>query len=110
MWDGKLYQFCYLPFDLASAPRIFTKILKPPLSVLRDMGHQSSAYIGDIWMISKIYKETLTNVSNTSVLFEKLGFTINYKKSSMTPNTKIEHLGFINDSEKMTVSLLLQKK
>ena len=27
----------------------------------------------------------------------------------MTPNTKIEHLGFINDSEKMTVSLTPEK-
>ena len=55
MWDGKLYQF-----GLASAPRIFTKVLKPPLSILRDMGHQSSACIDDIWMVSKTYKETLT--------------------------------------------------
>ena len=41
--DEKLYQFCYLPFGLASAPRIFTKIIKPALSILRDMRHQSSA-------------------------------------------------------------------
>ena len=60
-------------------------------------------------MVSKTYKEILTNVSNTSVLFEKLGITINYKKSPVTPNTKIEHLGFIIDSEKMTVSLTLEK-
>ena len=61
--DGKLYQFCCLPFGLTSAPRIFTKILKPPMSILRDMGHQSSAYIDNIWMVIKIYKEILTNVS-----------------------------------------------
>ena len=43
------------------------------------MENQSSKYIDD--MVIKTYKETLTNVSNTSVLFKKLGFTINYKMS-----------------------------
>ena len=38
-------------------------------------------------------------------LLEKLVFTINYKKSSMTPNTKAEHLGLIIDSENMSLSI-----
>ena len=73
------------------------------------MGHESSAYIDDIWMVGKTYKETLANVSNTYVLFEKLGFIINYEKSAMVPTTKLEHLGFIIDSAKMTVSLTREK-
>ena len=71
------------------------------------MGHQSSAYIDDL--VSKTYKGTLTNVSNTSILFEKLRFMINYKKSRMTPNTKMEHFGLIIDSEKITLSLTPEK-
>ena len=38
-WQGKLYQFCCLLFGLSPAPRIVTKILKPPMTVLRQMGH-----------------------------------------------------------------------
>ena len=60
-------------------------------------------------MVSKTYKENLINDSNTLFLFEKPRFTINYKKSSMTPDTKIEHWGFIIDSENMTVPLTGEK-
>ena len=32
IWEGTLYEFTCLPNGLSCAPRIFTKILKPPLS------------------------------------------------------------------------------
>lgn len=38
LWNGQLYQFTCLPNGLTSAPRIFTKILKPVLSSLRLQG------------------------------------------------------------------------
>ena len=58
-WDGKLYQFCCLPFGLSPAPRIFTKIMKPPMSLLRQMGHESADYIDNIWLTGRteIYSE-----------------------------------------------------
>ena len=36
---------------------------------------------------------------------EKCGFTINYKKSHLTPSTVIEFLGFVLDSDNMTITL-----
>ena len=38
-WKGKYYQFTCLPNGLSSAPRIFTKILKPVYARLRSIGH-----------------------------------------------------------------------
>ena len=38
-WRGKYYQFTCLPNGLLSAPRIFTKILKPVYARLRSVGH-----------------------------------------------------------------------
>ena len=38
-WQGNLHQFCCLPFSLSPAPRAFTKIMKLPLGVLTQMGH-----------------------------------------------------------------------
>ena len=32
MWEGNIYEFSCLPNGLSCAPRIFSKILKPPLS------------------------------------------------------------------------------
>ena len=36
--NGKLYQYTCLPNGLASAPQIFTKLMKPVYSMLRSMG------------------------------------------------------------------------
>ena len=37
-FDGALYKYTCLPIGLASAPRIFTKLLKPVYAILRSMG------------------------------------------------------------------------
>ena len=42
-------------------------------------------------------------------LLQNLGFTINYDKSSFTPNNQIQHLGFIIDTKKYTLGLPPQK-
>ena len=38
-WHGKLYQYTCLPNGLSSAPRLFTKLLKPILARIRSLGH-----------------------------------------------------------------------
>jgi hypothetical protein len=46
-WRNVLYRFTCLPNGLASAPRIFTKLLKPVYATLRSQGHVSFGYIDD---------------------------------------------------------------
>ena len=48
LWKGKAYKFLCLPFGLASAPRTFTKILKPVANFLRSHGVKMFVYIDDI--------------------------------------------------------------
>jgi len=43
----QLYKFTTLPNGLSSAPRIFTKLMKPVYSTLRTTGHISSGYLDD---------------------------------------------------------------
>ena len=45
-WKGKYYQFTCLPNGLSSAPRIFTKILKPVYARLRSVGHTCMGHQG----------------------------------------------------------------
>ena len=47
-WEGQLYEFQCLPFGLCSAPRVFTKLLKPVMSVLRQKGFRSLIYLDDM--------------------------------------------------------------
>ena len=40
-WGESVYQYTCLPNGLASALRIFTKVLKPHFSSLRKLGHEN---------------------------------------------------------------------
>ena len=53
---GQLYQYTAFPNGLASCPRKFTKLLKPPLAVLRERGHLVSSYIDDIYLQHETYR------------------------------------------------------
>ena len=54
------YQFCVLPNRLSPCPRWFTKLLKPPLAVLRKLKHVISAYINDIYFQDDTKKKSHT--------------------------------------------------
>ena len=47
-FEENLYKCTCLPNCLSSAPRIFTKILKPVFSALRKEGHQIMGYLDDM--------------------------------------------------------------
>ena len=62
-WREKLYQFTCLPNGLASAPRIFTKILKPLFKILRQKGFLLSSYIDDCYLQDDTFEECAENVT-----------------------------------------------
>ena len=54
-WKGTYYQFTCLPNGLSSAPRIFTKILKPVYARLRSIGHICMGHIDDSLLIGQSF-------------------------------------------------------
>ena len=94
LWDGTCYQFRCLPMGLTSSPRVFTKLLKPIFSKLRQYGHHSVIYIDDTCLQGDTYKECMNNVNMTVNLLDKLGFTIHPEKSILSPTQKLSFLGF----------------
>lgn len=108
-WDNKFFQYTCLPFGLSSAPRYFTKLLKPIFSTLRRMGHAISGYIDDSLLVGDTYQECTENVIDTKWLFEKTGFIVNEKKSVFQPVQKLQFLGFFIDSFNMIVTLPHEK-
>lgn len=55
-WKSEFFQFTCLPMGLTTAPRIFTKLLKPIYADLRERGNTCMGYIDD----SYTYKVTRT--------------------------------------------------
>lgn len=105
-WKGVLYKFTCLPMGLASAPRDFTKVLKPVFAHLRKIGHISSPYLDDTFLKGNTYEQCVDNVQDTMHMFDSLGFTAHDDSKSVTiPTQQIEHLGFIINSRDMTVGI-----
>ncbi|ODM87335.1 putative enzymatic polyprotein [Orchesella cincta] len=104
-WNSNRYEFHCLPFGLCTAPRIFTKIMRPVMSHLRALGLVSVIYIDDVWVMGITYEECTRNVSTTISTLEELGFILNYKKSQLTPAQRVKFLGFYLNSDSMTIEL-----
>lgn len=92
------YNFNVIPFGLSSAPRIFTKILRPVIAHLRNRGLKISSYLDDIFICNSSYEKVSQDLLLTLDILKNLGFSINEEKSVFIPTQKLLHLGYIWDS------------
>ena len=102
-WKDQTYRFTVLPFGLSSAPKVFTKLLKPVFATLREQGISCLAYLDDSLIVADSIEECQWAVDILCQMLIELGFTINKQKSSLTPKKEITFLGYILDSVSMTV-------
>ena len=94
-WEEKTYQFMCLPFGLTSAPRVFTKVLRPPLGMLRQVGIRLVVYLDDILILHQSREELECLAPLICSLFKALGLVINTKKSILISQQVVEFLGFL---------------
>ena len=106
MWRGSLFQFTCLPNGLSCPPG---KFLKPALSTLHLRGHVSSAYLDDMYLLGKTYRECVDNVIDSVQVVDSLGFVAHPDKSTFIPLQQLEFLGFILNSVEMTIRLTQEK-
>ena len=108
-WEEKYYQFICLPNGYKDGPRVFIKVLKAPFAYLRRQGHASVIYLDDGYLQASTYEECCRNIQCTTSLLKALGFFIS-EKSVLTPTTRSIFLGFILDSDAMTITLTEKRK
>ena len=80
-------------FGLGLAPRIFSKLLKVPIALLRRLNIRLVIYLDGILLMGKTLEEILMSRDKLIFLFQHLGFVINLKKSVLKPSQQIEFLG-----------------
>ena len=97
-FKGKCYRFRCLPFSLACAPWVFTKVLKPIAAQLRELGVRLIVYIYDILILAETPQLLRDHTMGLIYLLENLGFIIGYKKCILEPTQLIDFLGFTVDS------------
>ncbi|KAI8428154.1 hypothetical protein MSG28_002401 [Choristoneura fumiferana] len=109
-FKNALYEFLALPFGLCSAPHVFTKLMRPVSAHLRSRGFKSVQYLDDSLLIGDTFQDCLNNLNETLNCLKKLGFVINYTKSSLVPQKECQFLGFILNSKQLTLELPVKKK
>ena len=96
-------------FGLASAPRVFTRIMKPVVGILRQLGIRIVIYLDYMLIMAQTQKMAKCHATTTINLLESLGFTVNYQKSVLIPSTpkNLDNpLGILTVSEERTTTLV----
>ena len=105
IFDGKIYCFKVMSFGLNSAPRIFSKLFKAILRLLKYHGMLLIIYLDDILLIAPTVELCLAHGKLLMKLLQDLGFLVNMNKSVLTSTQRIIFLGFVIDSVNMIISL-----
>jgi hypothetical protein len=103
-YEGKCYVYQALPFGLATAPCLFTKIMKPVISRLREK-YRCGIYLDDGIMMFSTVEEAEAGVQEMLGLLGRLGLRISFGKSKLVPVRVLESLGWEIDTENMLVSI-----
>ena len=100
-WSGNLYKLLSLCFSLGLAPRIFTKLLKVPMKIVRRINIKIIIYLDDMLLIDHSLEEILMSRGTVIFLFvQHLGFAINWK-SVLTPVLEIVLLDLTFNSARL---------
>ena len=98
-FEGVFYKFIVLVFGLNSSPYFFHKTLRPLVEHLADKDIKCVIYVDDFLLCAKEDK-ICEHRDYLLHLLQQLGWTINYDKSSLTPDFKKQYIGFIIDTFK----------
>ena len=90
---GKKYQCIDMPFGLAPALRLATKMMAPVIRYLRSRGLGLAIYIDDLILLSRSFKESIEHTQLLADTPHKLGFGIHPEKCQVIPSRSAEFLG-----------------
>jgi len=107
----RIYKFHALPNGYTAGPRKYTKVMKPPLALLRKQYNILIAdYIDDLITMAMNKDKCLDNIDKVIQLLDDLGFVIHPEKSIFEPTQVMEFLGFVIDTIRMIIYLTDRKK
>ena len=96
-WEGAYYVFTVLPFGLATACYMFTKLLRPLVRFWRKQGIRITLYLDDGLAVASSKTKALEASSLVKTTLEQSGFVAHPEKSQWTPVQQLTWLGFVID-------------
>ncbi len=108
-FEGRAYQYKFLPFGLSLSPRVFTKIMEAALVPLREAGVRVLNYL-DNWLILAQSRAQLCEHRNMVLShLSRLGLLVNWEKSKLSPVQRTSFLCMELDSVNLTACLSLER-
>ena len=108
-WRDQFIHFTTLPFGVNIAPRVFSKLMRRAVQLVRQMGVRIVYYLDDTLILARSPEEAIRHTALWALVLTELGFVINWEKSQLTPIQKSIFLGTEIDSIKMSLSLPEEK-
>ncbi|CAJ0942993.1 unnamed protein product [Ranitomeya imitator] len=99
------FQFIALPFGLATAPRVFTKIMAALMAILRVRGLGLFPYLDDILIKAPSFSQAHESLSIVLDTLARFGWLVNRKKSCLIPSQRIICLDMLFDTRRTRVFL-----
>ena len=93
-YKSQVFQFTSLPFRLATAPQVFTMVVKEVKLMALSRGLRLHQYLDD-WLIrSQSQEEAQVNTQAVVDLTQSLGWIINQEKSELKPTQVFSFVGY----------------
>ena len=109
-WKNRLFFYNSLPFSIAIGPILFVRVTKGIMNYLRWISLKYCFTLMTLSQKNASRDQLLRDIDMTIDVFQKCGFTINWKKSVLIPTQKLVFLGLVIDTVCFTVSLMDEKK
>ena len=103
VFNDRLFSFKLLVQGLCTAPRVFTKLLKPVFAFLWIKGHQNVVYIDDSLLVAASFLSFWHNVQDAVFLMDSIELTNHADKLALMPIQTISFVQFILNFISMTV-------
>ena len=102
-WKSRYYHFNVLPFGIASASYIFTKVCRVLIAKWRSEGHKIVMYLDDGILIESDINRIKQSSYTIKSDLENSGFILATEKCIWEPQQSIEWLGYVWNTKENTI-------
>ena len=96
------FKGCIFQCSSIKGPRVLTKLLKVPMSVLRRLMIKVIILLDHLFIFWNTMKVVLVTLGFVIFLLQHLGFMMNFKKCILEPTQEIGFLGMVVNSKMIT--------
>ena len=106
-FENQYYVWCVLPFGASFSPYFFSKTLRPVVQYLRQNNVKNVCYVDDF--LATDAEDLIEGKKNFLVqTLNRLGLTINFPKSNLTPSKSQIFIGYIISTNKEPKKIFIQ--